>query len=420
VEAVTPGASVLVSPVMPNPYGEGRARRAFQWVLELAANSLSVHLVVVGEEAEAAEISDEVRECVQGVVARNAVPGGTRAATVLSLLWPPAALTLRAGIDGWITPPNGATKAIRAGLEGLDIRRIVVFRLFMADVGNLVAQSASGNCSVEVDLDDLESATHASIARLCFRRGRWREMVTRTAGYRQFSFLERRLLPAYRKVYLAAPEDQASLARRTDGLHVDVMPNRIADRPSVRQQLGKIEQPTYLFIGGYGYLPNIDAALWIAERLCPLLRDALKRPFRALIAGRGASPELERRLRAVPEVDYVGQVESVSVLYAQADIALAPLRAGGGTKFKTLEAFQQECPLVASKHAVRGLSARDGIHYLAAGNAKSFAEACRALADDGALRSRIAASAKQLQQEQFALSFEERSLPARDMVGISS
>ena len=131
-----------------------------------------------------------------------------------------------------------------------------------------------------------------------------------------------------------------------------------------------------LFLGTLSYFPNEDAALWIVQEVVPELRKQLRGSFRVVIAGRNASSRLVGELHRVAEVIYLGPVEDVGALYAQADTALIAVRCGGGTKVKLLEAAAHRSAIVATAHSVCGLPFVQGEELLCASDPAGFATQC--------------------------------------------
>jgi glycosyltransferase involved in cell wall biosynthesis len=193
-------------------------------------------------------------------------------------------------------------------------------------------------------------------------------------------------------VFVCSKDDATALAARHRLHDVRVVANAV-EVPATLPSLSNSEPPELLFIGGLGYLPNRDAVLFLLDEVLPALRAPGHVPVaRLIVAGAGASSSLKARL-AQPGVEWVGSPQSVEPLYRRARIALAPIRAGGGTRVKALEAFAQGCPLVATAAAVAGLGVTPGSHYLAAESAVEWVAAIRALLGSAELRARLTTAA---------------------------
>src|SRR5690606_39188970 len=134
----------------------------------------------------------------------------------------------------------------------------------------------------------------------------------------------------------------------------------------------------------------------------PALRARLARPWELVVVGRHASAELTARLQGTPEVAFTPEAGQLAAHYAASHVTLVPLRAGGGTKYKTLEAFAHRRPVVATAEGVRGLGAVAGTHYLPAETADEFAAAVLRLASEPELAARIATAGWDLCRTKFA------------------
>jgi glycosyltransferase involved in cell wall biosynthesis len=86
-------------------------------------------------------------------------------------------------------------------------------------------------------------------------------------------------------------------------------------------------------------------------------------------------------------------VADVSCYYRRADLVVAPLRAGGGTRIKIIEAAAHGVPIVATAFAIEGTTFRDALDILIANDERSFLRACLLLAHNRALAARLAEQA---------------------------
>lgn len=85
-----------------------------------------------------------------------------------------------------------------------------------------------------------------------------------------------------------------------------------------------------------------------------------------------------------------------------ASIYLCPIRTGGGTRLKVLDAFAMGKPLVATKLAVEGLGLTEGEHYLRAESAGEFVTQIERLEGNESLRRKLAAAGRALVEERFS------------------
>ena len=149
-----------------------------------------------------------------------------------------------------------------------------------------------------------------------------------------------------------------------------------------------------VFVGAFGYAPNVRAAVFLASHMLPQLRKTLP-DVTLLLVGRDPPPEV-RRLHGHGIV-VTGEVDSVDEYYRRAAVVAAPIDVGGGVKTKMLEAMAHGSAIVATPAAMAGTAARGGVHYVAAPfDGRSFAGAVSRLLGDDRLRTQLGQSARAL------------------------
>jgi glycosyltransferase involved in cell wall biosynthesis len=110
------------------------------------------------------------------------------------------------------------------------------------------------------------------------------------------------------------------------------------------------------------------------------------------LVGGGCPPELARLARRAGARS-LGAVDDLAAVYRRATLAVAPLRCGGGTRIKIVEAALARVPVVATPFGAAGLPLRDGRDLWLADGAADFADAVVEALGDGAERARRADSA---------------------------
>lgn len=275
-----------------------------------------------------------------------------------------------------IAPPALAAAAVRA-LAVPAGTPVHVTRSYLAPLGVAVAERL-GAPWASLDLDDDD------------------EQVVRALGDDEDADAYRRLVgvfgPLFQAVSLAAPHEAAAISAR-HGLAASVIPNavRLPD-PGPRGE--PADGIRVLFVGNLTYPPNADAAVRLVSEILPLLREMAGQPVTVTLAGEPA--DTVRSLAAEPGVVVTGFVADLAACYQAADVVVAPLAAGGGTRIKLLEAFGYGVPVVTSTAGAAGLDVADGVHVLMADSPEDAARAVASLAADRALRERLVAQARRL------------------------
>lgn len=144
--------------------------------------------------------------------------------------------------------------------------------------------------------------------------------------------------------------------------------------PGFKQRTG------LLFVAGFQHSPNVDAALWLAREIMPLLIREMPGLHLTLA---GSNPTDQVKALAGENVTVTGSIsdEQLSNLYGCAQVALIPLRFGAGIKLKVVEAMHKGLPLVTTSVGVQGLVGAEGVVQVA-DNAEDFAKAVMTLLKD--------------------------------------
>jgi len=242
-----------------------------------------------------------------------------------------------------------------AGEGPLDLLQVEYMQ--MAPFGDEVAAGRR-----VLDLPDVQSALAASYA-----RGRRLPLSLpfhlEAAALRA---LERRALDSFDTVVVVSEHEKERLPATTGS--VMVCPNGI-DMP---EPLPPATTPTVSFVATMGWAPNADAALWLGREIWPAVLAAVPEG-RLLLVGRDPTPAV--RALASDSIEVSGTVDDVRPYLAQTAVAVAPLRSGGGTRLKILEALGVGRPVVATPAGVDGLEDLVGRGVVVADDAPGIARA---------------------------------------------
>ncbi len=225
-----------------------------------------------------------------------------------------------------------------------------------------------------LDLHNVESALFDSYAASA---GPWRSLPSRLES-RAMARIERRALESFDTVSVVSEQDARRLASLDDSrTHPEVLVCPNGWDPSPPIPMG--DEPVVAFVGLMGWAPNADAAGWLAGEVWPHVRAASPRA-RLMIIGRDPTPEV--RNLAAEDITVTGSVPEIRPHLARARVAVAPLRAGGGSRLKILEALDAGRPVVATTIGAEGLERFTGQGLQVADDAKVFAATLVELLED--------------------------------------
>ena len=139
------------------------------------------------------------------------------------------------------------------------------------------------------------------------------------------------------------------------------------------------DEKTVVFVGLLGWGPNVDAAVWLAKNVWPAVRNKVP-DAKLLLVGRDPSSRV-LDLRS-DTIEVTGSTPDVHPYLSRARVATAPLRAGGGSRLKILEALAAGRPVVATSIGAEGLADLVGSGIVVADSAPATVDALVALLQD--------------------------------------
>jgi len=250
--------------------------------------------------------------------------------------------------------------------------------------------------------------------------GRWIGAAYSFVQWRRLRRYEALVCHVADRVVAVSEADRDALRALAPGLDVAVVPNGVdvgyytgyrpdpATLPDVGSSAPSIElMPSeaeglgagLVYVGKMDFRPNVDAMLWFAEAILPLIQREVPQA-RLYIVGLKPHPRL-RTLAGRPGIIITGGVPDVRAYLAPAAVAVVPLRMGGGTRLKVLEAMAMSKAVVSTTVGSEGLSARSGQELLIADAPADFARAVVALLRDPARRAALGQAARTFVSQRF-------------------
>ncbi|MBS1801653.1 MAG: glycosyltransferase [Acidobacteria bacterium] len=200
----------------------------------------------------------------------------------------------------------------------------------------IVVECGDTNC--ERVLQQMRQASLLHWPKLFFhyvRERRLEERLSRKTPYRFF-------ISARDRENLLGPSDQSVVVPQ--GVDYDYW--KRSSPPSGRNCI--------VFSGVMSYSPNADAAVFLLDRILPLVRRAIS-DLEVLIVGRDPLPELVNAAQRFSDVTVTGAVGDIRPYLDRADVFVAPLRFASGVQNKVLEAMSMEVPVVTTPVVAAGL-----------------------------------------------------------------
>jgi sugar transferase (PEP-CTERM/EpsH1 system associated) len=254
---------------------------------------------------------------------------------------------------------------------------------------------------VVLDLHNIESLLMKRYAR------RTRHPLKRfyaEVTWRKLAAYERRVCPSLSHCLTCSDEDRVLLQTACGVEQVSVVPNGVDVRGYVPEQTtmngaARPDAPRIVFVGRMDYHANVDAVQWFCRDVFPRVRRA--RPDVLLQIVGGHPTGAVRRLASPGTVEVTGFVSDVRPYLLDASAVVVPLRIGGGTRLKILEALAMGKAVISTALGAEGLEAMGGRDLLIANPAEQFADEVIAVLSDPDLRARLGAAGRRLAVETY-------------------
>lgn len=244
--------------------------------------------------------------------------------------------------------------------------------------------------------------THHNVESALLRRRAEQESSTLRRAYLRYQarLMRREEARWARRVDLNAmvsPDDAELLRAIAPGARTLVVPNGVDTELFQSSPDG---DDGIVFVGGYTWFPNRDALGYFADEILPLIREKSGPSVPIRWIGR-APPEVREEYGTRHGIELTGYVDSIQPLVARAACYVVPLRVGGGTRLKILDAWAMGKTVVSTSVGCEGLDARDGVNILIRDDPAGFADAVHRVLREPTVRERLGKAARQTAERTY-------------------
>ncbi|MFA5808950.1 MAG: glycosyltransferase family 4 protein [Thermoleophilia bacterium] len=372
-------------PVVPWPPSSGLKVRSFYLARELARRH-DVHFFCLSTSQVSADQAKAIDEAGPKLITVEKHPM-SHPAKVMSYLRRLARGVPLSFMLSWEDPIFHRIERL-ASDEGFDVA--VAEHLFMA---RYISTLTCPKVLVEENVEGQLARALAARAKLPLRWARKASAVW-TGHY------EKKMLGMMQEIVAVSTADAGTLSRMIPGMMPVVVENGVSCEEYRELASGeRASARSLLFIGLMSYEPNVDAVMWFAAEILPRL---LKKFPDVVINVAGGEPSGEvTGLDNGLNLRVLGFVDDLKPLYRESAVLVVPLRAGGGSRLKILEAFAAGTPVVSTSIGAEGLEAEDGVHLLVADSPADFMAAVVRLLEDGQLYEKMSRNARLLAEEKY-------------------
>ncbi len=227
-----------------------------------------------------------------------------------------------------------------------------------------------------------------------------KKMLYRQQAIKMRSF-EAYVAKQFHRIFACSAQDRILLSKLTSGLvPVDVVPNgvdtRYFDPPSKPDPL----EDALVFTGSMDWLPNEDAINYFCRDILPLIWE--KKPdLKLYVVGKDPSLQVQSLAEQNPRVLVTGRIDDVRPYLTRSKIFIVPLRIGGGTRLKILEAMAMRKAIVSTTIGAEGIGYTDGKNIRLADTPQDFANAVIKLLGDPDLALSMGSAGRSLVDQEY-------------------
>jgi polysaccharide biosynthesis protein PslH len=241
--------------------------------------------------------------------------------------------------------------------------------------------------NIEFDIVKRTASAEVSAARRFYSAVDWRKLKREeTQAWRWFD-----------GVSVTSERDGKILSQLEPRTRVAVVPNG-ADIERFSPPSGACDENSLLFFGAMNYYPNNDGVHYFVQQIFPLI--LAKRPATKLWLV-GPAPDDVKRLRS-PNIEVTDFVDAVEPYIDRATAVVVPLRIGGGTRLKIVEAMAKAKAVISTPIGAEGLDVVNGESALLSADPQGFAAHVENVLADTALRARLGQAARRLAVERYS------------------
>lgn len=282
---------------------------------------------------------------------------------------------------------NKIKKALKDGDFDIVIAAEVLAGYYGAEIKGM--PRILDNCELTVFIERCASEPH-SLKRLLYRLEWWRKRIFTTA-----------LVRGYDACTVVSEQERGHLLNLQHGREsVVIVPNGV----DVKAHLIDCDPPepySLVYSGALTYHANLDAMEFFLNSVFPLIKA---RHPQALLRITGDNSDVDLSSLPLEEtsgVEFTGFLQDVRSCVAQSHVCVVPLRVGGGTRLKILEAMALGTPVVSTSKGAEGLNVTPGKNILIADSAEAFADKVCQLLEDDILRCALIDNARLLVTKQY-------------------
>lgn len=197
------------------------------------------------------------------------------------------------------------------------------------------------------------------------------------------------------KLIVMSPDDKKFIANQIGQTQkIEVVANGVDSAWFAEKERHLPEELTVLSVGTFKWLPNVEAVTFLVQEIWPKIKTQLPR-VRLWIVGNAPTQEVLDFQQKDTSITVTGGIPDIRDAFKGAQLLLAPVFSGKGTRYKILEAMASETPIVATEIAVEGLGVTHGREVMLGRTATELAQLTVELLKDKKKRVELARAGRE-------------------------
>lgn len=225
--------------------------------------------------------------------------------------------------------------------------------------------------------------------------------------YKKLLHYERKMCPMFKCSVAVSELDKQQLQLISPQARFSVVPNGV-DIDYFQPQKIQIEKNTLIFVGRTDYLPNVDGVKFFHQEILPLIKKEVKDARLTIIGRTRLNHALnlfhgnDIGLQTAKDITHLGFVEDIRPYIGKAAVYVVPLRIGGGTRLKILDAMSMGKAIVSTSIGAEGIDVTHGKNILIADTPEDFSKQVIRVLNDSNLRESLGTEGRKLVEEKYS------------------
>lgn len=215
---------------------------------------------------------------------------------------------------------------------------------------------------------------------------------------RRLKFYEAFLIDKHASNIVMSDIDGNELKKYKSRINVDVIPNGVDTNYYKPGPEGN--EPSLVYTGGMNMFANRDAVMEFLLRIWPIIKKEIPE-VKFYAVGQDPPEELKELSKIDKNIIVTGFVDDIRPIVQAAFLYVVPLRVGGGTRLKVLDALSTGKAILSTSVGCEGIEVIDGENIIIADEPEIFAKKAIELLEDPGKRLSLGKAARKLAENKY-------------------